>query len=45
MGLMGLMLDATEFALGDGSGFGGDEVSEGVGGVIAADAFFVGIDF
>jgi len=36
---------AAEFDLVDAADFGGDEVAKAVGGVIAAEAFLVGIGF
>ena len=36
---------AAEFALGHGSRFGGNEITEAVGGVVAAVAVFVRIHF
>ncbi len=38
-------LQTAEFALHDDAGFGGDEVAEGIGGVVAAEAFVVGVEF
>ena len=35
----------AEVDLVDDGGFGGDEVAEAVGGVVAASAVFIGIDF
>ena len=42
---MSFALEPFELFNRDGAGLGGDEVSEGVGGVIATDAIFIGIDF
>ena len=36
---------APEFALGDGAKFGREEIPQSVGGVVAAEAVFVGVGF
>ena len=36
-------LQATELVLGDGSGFGGDEISQAVCGVVSSVAVLIGI--